>query len=326
MSRSRRQDVRLVSLEEYRGLMDFRRYSKWQLNRLEIDGIYPPSLYVEQRADISVGRPESPSKDALSELLKMLDADGARFVLVLGDFGTGKTFLLHEVARRLSGVKGGRLIPVLIEMQALEKARSLNALVAQHLTIAGMNQIDLTAFRYMLADGRIVLLFDGFDELALRVSYDRATEHFDTLIEAAQGNAKVVVTSRTQHFFSDQQVRTVLANRAAELQGYRLIHLRPFENDQIRHFLRNRLGSEKDADARFALLEEVRDLLGLSANPRMLALIAEVPEEQLKQAKERHGTITAAALYQLILDQWFEKEHRPNRGYRGRSSSEPRWS
>jgi uncharacterized protein YjbI with pentapeptide repeats len=308
MSRARRQGVHLRSLEEYRGLIDFRGYSAWQFKRLTHDPIYPGSLYVEQRADVSVSREENPSKGALSEVLQMLDADGARFVLVLGDFGAGKTFLLHEVARRLSSGEGGRLIPVLIQMQALEKARSLNALVAQHLTIAGMNRIDLPAFRYMLADGRIALLFDGFDELALRVSYERATEHFDTLIEAAQGNAKVVVTSRTQHFFSDQQVRTVLAGRAAELQGYRLIHLRPFENDQIRLFLGNLLGSKQAADARFSLLEEVRDLLGLSANPRMLALIAEVPEDQLKQAKERHGTITAAALYQLILDRWFAIE------------------
>src|SRR4029077_9663559 len=78
-SRAGSQRVNLVSLEEYRGLIDFRSYSNWQNNRLKRDGVYPPSLYVEQRADISVGREERPSKGALSELVTMVDGEGARF-------------------------------------------------------------------------------------------------------------------------------------------------------------------------------------------------------------------------------------------------------
>lgn len=50
-----------------------------------------------------------------------------------------------------------------------------------------------------------MLLFDGFDELALRLTYDRALEHFETVMAAAQGNAKVVITSRTQHFLTDRR-------------------------------------------------------------------------------------------------------------------------
>ena len=58
---------------------------------------------------------------------------------------------------------------------------------------AGIERIDLPAFHHMLAHGRIALLFDGFDELALRVSYERAVEHFSTLVQAAQGEAKIVI-------------------------------------------------------------------------------------------------------------------------------------
>ena len=78
-------------------------------------------------------------------------------------------------------------------------------------------RFDLKKFRYMLEKGRIALLFDGFDELAQRVSYDSTTEHFDTLLEAAGGQAKVVVTSRTHHFVSDKQVRSALMHRAEAL-------------------------------------------------------------------------------------------------------------
>ena len=78
----------------------------------------------------------------------------------------------------------------------------MDGLVAAHLANHGEDFIDLKAFRYMLRQGRIVLLFDGFDELVTRVSYERAADHLDTLIQAAEGNAKIVVASRTQHLRS----------------------------------------------------------------------------------------------------------------------------
>ena len=160
----------------------------------------------------------------------------------------------------------------------------------------------------MLSEGRIVLLFDGFDELALRVSYERAAEHFATLIEAAQGEAKVVITSRTQHFLSDKQAKLALAEQASRVSGYRLIKLKPFISEQIQRFLVNRLQDEAAAAQRFRLLDEVQDLLGLSQNPRMLGFIADIPEKDLLEAKARDQKITSAGLYELLLQRWLVNE------------------
>ncbi|HVG64027.1 MAG TPA: pentapeptide repeat-containing protein, partial [Hyalangium sp.] len=192
---------------------------------------------------------------------------------------------------------------------ALEKASKLDALIAHHFALAGVEQIDLKAFKYMLSEGRIVLLFDGFDELALRISYDRAAEHFATLIDAAQGEAKVVITSRTQHFLSDKKEKLAPAEQASRVSGYRLIKLKPFINDQIQRFLVNRLQDEGAAAQRFRLLDEVQDLLGLSQNPRMLGFIADIPEKDLLEAKARDQKITSAGLYALLLQRWLVNEY-----------------
>lgn len=300
--------VLLQSFTEYQGLIDFRDYLDRQILWLERDPIYPPDLYIEQRAVLhSDGGTESKTDDALDVLSKMLASPLGRFVLVLGDFGTGKTFLLHELARRMA-LERGPLVPVLIELRALEKAPKLDALIAQHLSVAGMDRLDLPAFRYMLAEGRIALLFDGFDELALRVNYERAIEHFSTLIEAAQGEAKVVITSRSQHFLSDQQAKLVLAEQASSVKGYRLAKLQAFSKEQIQRFLERRLGAKDKAEARFRLLDEVQDLLGLAHNPRMLGFIADIPEKELLEAKERNKAITSAGLYELLLNRWLVNE------------------
>ncbi|MCP4548013.1 MAG: NACHT domain-containing protein, partial [bacterium] len=323
--RAAAQRVRLQSFVEYQGMIDFRDYVRRHTQKLGADPLYPPGLYVPQRLRFQIGQDEAEG-DALETVNRWLADPYGRFVLILGDFGTGKTFLLHELARRM-GEEQGPLTPILIEMRALEKGRNLDQLVAQHLAGAGMDRIDLKAFRYMLEKGRIALLFDGFDELALRVTYDRAAEHLATLAEAARGEAKVVVTSRTQHFVSDRQVRTALGERVELLAGRRIARLQHFDETQIRHFLINRLGNEAAAEARFKTIDEVKDLLGLSQNPRMLGFIADLSDHDLLSANARGGEISAASLYQLLLERWLEHEyerHQP-RGALPALTIEERW-
>ena len=156
-----------------------------------------------------------------------MDDDG-RFILILANFGTGKTFLLRELARRLTDQPGAP-VPILVELRSLQLSRSLDELIAQHLVPRLEESFDIKRFRYMLEKGRIALLFDGFDELARRRSATKRTEHFDTLLQAAAGQAKVVVTSRTHHFESDQQVRTALLQKAELVPGLRIGHPQPFD-------------------------------------------------------------------------------------------------
>jgi hypothetical protein len=223
---------------------------------------------------------------------------------------------------------GGLLVPVLIEMRTLEKAQELDSLVVQHMAKAGMERIDLPAFHSMLSSGRVVLLFDGFDELALRVSYKRAVEHFSTLVQAAQGEAKIVITSRTQHFYSDQQVKSALGAQASSQRGYRLVRLQRFTHEQVRAFLEKRLGDPEKAARRMKLLAEVKDLMGLAENPRMLGFIADIPEEKLLEAQARDKEISSASLYEMLLTQWlqhgFDRAH-PRGGLPGLDLKQ-RWS
>jgi hypothetical protein len=162
----------------------------------------------------------------------------------------------------------------------------------------------------MLREGRIALLFDGFDELTLRLTYDKALDHLDTLLEAAAGKAKVVVTSRTEHFLSHSQIRKFLYDKAANLDGFRIAELDPFTTDQIRCYLTHKLGNPSRAEGRLKLLQEVGDLHEVATNPRRLGFIAKIPEEYLRAAARRHGGITPAHLYQMLLDWWLAFEHK----------------
>jgi hypothetical protein len=158
-------------------LIDFRDYLKLQTGRLLADPVHPPSLYVPQRMEFEIGAYRDFTRDAFGTVAGWLRETDPRFILILGEFGTGKTFLLYELARRLGA--DASVTPVLVELLALEKAGSINQLLAGPFARHRFDRIELDRLRYMIREGSVTLLFDGFDELALRVAV-QSTKHVST--------------------------------------------------------------------------------------------------------------------------------------------------
>ena len=142
------------------------------------------------------------------------------------------------------------------------------------------------------------------------MTYDAAALHLDKILQAVDGRAKVVIASRDQHFLNDADVSQALGDRLAIVAGRRLVKLADFDDGQIETFLHNRLGGSESAMRRLELLRNIKDLLGLSRNPRMLDFITRIQEDRLLAAHERTGEITAAGLYEELLDQWLHYELR----------------
>ncbi len=303
--------VEIVAFAEFQLGHDLDEFAAQQAAELRSDRVYPAAIYVPQRytqlrRDLQPDTGAAPEPDVLTWLRRWIDRPRGRLVVVLGTFGHGKTFLLRELARRMRTDPTCRAVPVLIDLRGFEKAYSLDDLVAVQLSRRGQRQFDLDTFRYLRREGRIVLLFDGFDELAARISYDRATNHLDTFIQAAEGRAKVVVTSRDQHFLTDAEVLSALATRPEG--GWQVVKLAGFDDDQILAYLTNRLGDRDTAAARLGALRGVEDLFGLSRNPRMLAFITDLGDRLIGTAKHVCGAVTAAGLYREILDRWLGHE------------------
>ncbi|MFE6863790.1 pentapeptide repeat-containing protein [Nocardia sp. NPDC057668] len=310
--------VRVRSFSDFQGLLDLDDYLRKQAEQLRNDPRYPPGLYVPQRFRMVEPGAQEIRDDLIGTLMRLVTGDDGRFVLLLGDFGRGKTFALRELARRI-GETQPTLLPLFIELRTLDRTRSVHTLVAAHLADNGEDRIDLGALDYLLEQGRVVLLFDGFDELLSRLSYESAADHMDTLLQAAVGRAKVVVAARTQHFKSRDQVSGALGRRFDELSGRRVINIEDFTPDQVRSFLVNRASLMPDVGAgpppedRMRLLRGIPDLLAMARNPRMLSFIAEIDEHRLRAAAGSGQLIGPTRLYREILESWltYEVERSP---------------
>ncbi|WP_274557275.1 TIR domain-containing protein [Streptomyces spiramyceticus] len=311
--RAARRGIRVRSFIEFQGLLDLRGYVSAQTARLQGSDQYAPGLYLPQRYR-DADRPDGEEHDGLVEdLLELLEADHGRFVLLLGDFGHGKTFALRELARRIPE-QLPYLTPLLIPLSTLDRAHSLEGLVAAHLAGHEVDTIDLRALRYMLAQGRVVLLFDGFDELVNRVSYDRAADHLQVLLDASVDNAKIVVSSRTQHFKSHEQILTALGERVGLLPQRRILSVEGFTPAQVRSYLVNSYGDESAADERYQLLRNIPDLLTLCRNPRLLSFVADLSQDQLRAVAGAGRALSPARLYEDVFASWLAHEERRGQG------------
>ncbi|MFE9678686.1 TIR domain-containing protein [Streptomyces sp. NPDC006259] len=316
---ARRRGVRVRSFTEFQGLLDLRAYVAAQSERLSTDARYPPGMYLPQRYR-EAERLGAEDRDGLvDDMLRLLDADQGRFLLLLGDFGHGKTFALRELARRIPA-ELPHLVPLFIELNALDRAYSFEGLVAAHLAAHGVDTIDLRAFRYMLQQGRIVLVFDGFDELVSQVTYDRAAERLQVLLDSAVDSAKIVVSSRTQHFRSQGQVLTALGERVGLLPHRRVLAVQEFTPAQIHAYLVNRYdGDDRAADRRLRLLDAIPDLLALCRNPRLLGFVADLDDDQLRAVAGAGRALSPAGLYREVLTAWLRFEEQRAGGGPGRA-------
>src|SRR5262249_10377014 len=97
----------------------------------------------------------------------------------------------------------------------------------------------------------------------------------------------------------------------------REMQLDGFDEVQIRDFLVRHYGNDKRradnrerlADDRLTFIRDIKDLLGLSRNPRMLSFIAELDDSELRAVVEASGgKISSAGLYENLIARWLESE------------------
>ncbi|MEM9218409.1 MAG: NACHT domain-containing protein, partial [Cyanobacteria bacterium P01_F01_bin.150] len=180
---------------------------------------------------------------------------------VLGEFGTGKTwFALHyawlalqkyKEAKR-KGVARPRL-PLVIPLRDYAKAVSAESLFSEF--FFRKHQIPLPgydAFEQLNRMGKLLLIFDGFDEMAARINQQSMIDNFWELAKVVVPGAKAILTCRTEHFpdaiagrrLLNAELKASTSNLTGEPPQFEVLELAKFSDDQIGDLLGRKAKTE----------------------------------------------------------------------------------
>jgi predicted NACHT family NTPase len=275
---------------------DFSGYLDWleaEIKRRNIDTKYVPLACSKEEID-----PDTKQQIAVSHygeedgwiegyIDRWLDDSTKEHISILGEFGTGKTwFALHYAWVALQryrdaqkrGVELPRL-PLVIPLRDYAKAVSVESLFSEFFFRQYKIPIPhYDAFVQLNRMGKLLLIFDGFDEMAARVNRQEMINNFWELAKVVVPGAKVILTCRTEHFPEAKERRALLnaelqastANLTGETPQFEVLSLEKFNDEQIRQVL--------SFQSETTTVEDVMgnpQLLDLARRPVMTDLILE---------------------------------------------------
>ena len=222
---------------------------------------------------------------------RWLEDSSKEHVSVLGVFGKGKTwFTLHYAWKALQkyrdakakGVARPRL-PLIIPLRDYAKAAKVDNIIAGFFFTEHNIRLTAEVFDQLNQMGKLLLIFDGFDEMAARVDRQQMIEQFWELAKLVKPGAKVILTCRTEHFpqalegrrfFNSEIQASIDRLQALPKTQFEVLELEKFSDDQIRQVL-----SFQASDATIETVMGNPQLLDLARRPVMVELVIEAMPE-----------------------------------------------
>jgi hypothetical protein len=267
--------------------------------RLPIDAIYVLPTF----SRLPTKRRPEPESLTHSNLLATLHR-----TVILGTPGAGKSTFAQKVAFDLAKLYQNRYVgnrqlsPSLVILRdygALRKDGTIS--VRQFLENISTSDYQLApetgTFEYLLRNGRLLVIFDGLDELLDTAYRQKITRDIETFC-ALYPNIPVLVTSREVGY--DQA--------PLDPEVFDIVKIAPFDKEQIREYVEKWFNADQDLSdperhrMKSAFLRESAAVPDLCANPLMLALLCNIYRGENYIPKNRPDVYEKCAL--MLFEKW----------------------
>ncbi|MFE1320074.1 NACHT domain-containing protein [Kitasatospora phosalacinea] len=314
---------------------DFEPYLAWveeEARQRGVDTRYVPLSCTKEEVDPATGKQIADSRydwrdGGLDDYVaRWLEDPAKQHLSLLGEFGTGKSwFSLHlaytmvrawrDAKRR--GVPRPR-VPLLITLRDYAKQTRVQGLLAEFFFDKHkVNLRNSDVVRLLNRMGRLLLVFDGFDEMAARTDRNTVVANFWELATVVEPGSKVLLSSRKEHFRHAQEARELFgAKVGAPLVGspadgpvFDIVDLVPFDDEQVERLLSFSLSGPQ---VRMVTGHpEVRELM---RRPVMAELVVEALPE-IEQGAE----IDLARIYLYAVRRKMDRDIRAERTFTSRA-------
>ncbi|UCH93660.1 MAG: NACHT domain-containing protein [Candidatus Aminicenantes bacterium] len=301
-------------------LMDFDTYLTVLIQNFE--GSELQRLYIQQ--DFI---PERTLEEinSFSFVEKWLKEAGRKQFSLLGDYGTGKTsfakVLAYKMAKAYKEEYEKSRIPFLVNLRDCKGAFSLKNLLHQQLINSNVKPANEEIFLKLLTEGQILLIFDAFDEIANMSNAEIALSNLKQLNQAVSGDAKVILTSRSNYFMDNDEVDRILNLKKHGINfffekknillweiywepEYEIVYLKEFSESQVREYLQKAMPDDWEAAYKKIRSTYIYNLRDVFSRPLLLDVIVKT----LPKVESRTKEFNVTNLYEASTQFWFERE------------------
>ena len=266
------------------------------------------------------------------------ERDARQSLLILGDFGVGKTSFCYKLAYELlEGIESSdgasqSYFPIVILLGDLKRSGSIAALITNYFTNKlRIENFTINLFQRYLEYNRVLLIFDGFDEISTRLTPDFQLDIFDEICSYATGQTKIIITCRPNIFRSrddlERMYRSLSPISHYESNGdapnikFRELTIAELNDDQVRLYISRQREKLKDyglnENTFMDIMATIHDLRDLARRPVLLDIILKtLPDLLAKQSmttSNSNTSINAAKLYDFYTSEWIGREIRKGR-------------
>ena len=269
--------------------------------RIPIDKLYVPSDLVWRYPSQKDTPPEKSAAVPLRDFLARLHR-----VVVLGSPGGGKSTLVsklaHDLSLRRAQVAGREMTPIVITLRqygAAKRERSLSILDFIEAVANSDYQLKppVNSVKYLLFNGRAIVLFDGLDEL-LDTSYrQRIASDIESFCRTFP-SVPVIVTSREIGYLQAPLDETM----------FEVARLAPFDEHQVKEYVKKwfSVGGEFTAEHQrervASFLKESERVSDLRSVPLLLALMCNIYRGAGYIPKNRPDVYAKCA--EMLFERW----------------------
>ena len=216
-----------------------------------------------------------------------LQEDSNRQLAIFGEYGSGKSTLCQKLARDLAlshlNDPSSSRIPILLNLREFVGKLDIEAYITSFLD-RECNVVNprIELFRAMNEAGMFLMIFDGFDEMAVKVDSDTLESNLIEIEKLASSKrSRTLLTSRPEYFVSVSEESEALRpgmnpflNREAEYEPLKIL---PWNEDQVEQFLQRRVPLVKGTNQPWTYyrdqIKRIGSLSDLSQRPVLLDMI-----------------------------------------------------
>ena len=248
-----------------------------------------------------------------------LNTENQPMGLLLGSYGTGKTTVSRVISYQQAELlqnptNSDSRIPVIFPLRIFPRYNvvDIGGFIVSYLrNFPGLKNMDFGAFQRMNHSGKLLLIFDGFDEMGTRVDRNILKRNFAAICSLIEtGREKIVVSSRPEVFLTAAEQKEIFS--ALETRySMPTFHLHPLSDNQFKGYVEKRVQylqkfdpTLEDWHSYYDRISSIPELKEIATRP----VILEITISTLPTLIKENVSISKASLYEYYLSGEIERQ------------------